>query len=101
MAHVVWGGALENLPFFYTRKRDATTDTSDTTDTNNTTDTNLLGNILRLIGIRPIEWIVDAISAIIKQLKWASKMMLIIRSFFHSNNFAVSASIVTFRRSAG
>ena len=40
------GGALENLPFFDTRKRDDTTDTSATTDTTDTTDTNLLGNAL-------------------------------------------------------
>ncbi len=76
------GGALENLPFFDTRKRDDTTDTSATTDTTDTTDTNLFGNILGLIGIRLIERIVDAMSAIIKQLEWVSKMMLIIRSFF-------------------
>jgi len=73
------GGALENLPLFYMRKRDDTTDTSATTDT---TDTNLSGNILGLIGIRLIERIVDAMSAIIKQLEWVSKMMLIIRLFF-------------------
>ena len=73
------GGALENLPSFYTRKRDATTDTSDTSAT---TDTNLNGNIPGLIGIRLIERIVGAMSRIIKQLEGISKMMLIIRSFF-------------------
>ena len=75
------GDALENLPSFYTRKRDATTDTSDTTDTSVTSDTNLNGNIPGLIG-RPIEWIVDDISTIIKQLEGVTKVMLITRSFF-------------------